>query len=181
MTKEQMMELLANTFELDTIEPQTVKSKVMGLFSKVETRFYVPLDNLKIVAENFPFFKNAIKVGLVEKDENGKYFINAETLKVRKTDERKNRAKQFFSMSGNDPHERTTLYDALKTICNVRSLAKTMNLEPKELKYSIEHVEGNPDEVMNYIEIDAKHFGANEEEVKKNVEVLNKHIKFKKK
>lgn len=181
MLQEKMMELLKNTFQLDDITEKTVTTKAFGLFSKTQTRFYVPLENLKIVAENFPFFKNAIKAGLIEKDDEGKYFIDAQTLAVRKTDERKAKAKQFFSVSGNDNHERTTLYDALKTICNVRELAKTMNLDPKELKYSIEHIEGNPDEIMNYVEIDAKHFGSNSDEIKKNVEILNKNIKFKKK
>jgi hypothetical protein len=178
MRIEEMLELIKNTFETDAIQQVTRKTSILGLFTKKETRFYVPSENLKKVAEDFPFIKNAVKAGLIEKDESNKYYITADVLTVRKTDERKGK-KQFFSLNGEDEHERTTVYDALHTIINVRDFAKSFKVEPNALKYTIEHAEGNADKILNYVQVDASHFGDNEDEIIKNVELINQNVKFK--
>jgi len=62
---------------------------------------------------------------------------------------------------------------------NVRKVATRMNIDTKQVGFSIRHKNGNPNEVVNFMELDPRLFGRNKAEVEKNLGEVNKTIKFK--
>jgi len=172
-----MLEILKKAFALEDIKTETASTGfIMG--EKI-TKYYIPQDHFEKVAQNFPFIFNAVKAGLIQLDRRKKsYVATSEVISYRASDVRKMGRKQFFSIEGNDPTERTTLHDALVTIGNLQQVANKFQIDPRMLKFSIRHKDGNPDEVVNFIKLDAKMFGDTPEEITKNVSKINNVVKF---
>lgn len=172
-----MLEILQKVFELDDIKTENYKE---GFFGQRITKFYVPEQNIERIINDFPFLKNAVDAGLLVKNKRKKsYFTTSKILNTKSTDKRRLGEKQFFSFDGVDKNDRTTLNDVLVSIDNVKKVANQMNLEPKDIKFSIRYKNGNPDEVVNFMEFDPRLFGKSKAEVEKNLEKINKVVKFK--
>ncbi|MDX1949029.1 MAG: hypothetical protein SFT90_00840 [Rickettsiales bacterium] len=177
MTIDKMLELLKKAFDLQDVRTSTTKEG--GFFGEVVKLFVIPEANFIKVANEFPMLKNALKAGLFGRNKSkGYFYTNSAILSVRSSDKRKIGAKQFFSIMGDDKFERTTLHDALCTIVNVKKLCENFLLDPKKLKYSIRHRDGNPEDVVNFVEMDKNLFGDTEEDIKENIDYLNKRVKF---
>ena len=73
------------------------------------------------------------------------------------------------------------MHDALVTLGNLRQIANKFQIDPKMLKFTIRHKDGNPDEVVNFVKLDAAMFGTKPEKIKKNVSKINNVIKFERK
>lgn len=178
MTTDKILELLKKAFELEDIKTNAKKE---GSFfrKKVANCFYIPEVAFIKTANEFPMLKNAYKAGLVSRNKSKGYFeISSSVLEVRSTDRKKLGAKQFFSIMGDDNHERTTLHDALFTIANVRNFCNSFLTDPRKIKYSIRHRDGNPDDVVNFISFNPSLLGDTEDDIKINVERLNREVKF---
>lgn len=174
-----MKEVLKKAFELSEIKEE---SYLEGFFSGKATKFFIPEENLKKTIAAFPFLKNAIKAGLISKDrKTGEYFTTDRILSVKSSDSKKTSKKQFFSINGDDDHERTTLYDGLVTLNNLRYIASKFGVTTDELKFSVRYENGNPDKVVNYVELDKKLFGSNEDEINANLTKLNSLVKYERK
>ncbi len=177
MTLDKMLELIKKAFDLQEVKTSTAKEG--GIFGEVAKVFIIPESNFIKVANEFPMLKNALKAGLFSRNKaKGYFYTNSAILNVRSSDKRRIGAKQFFSIMGDDKFERTTLHDALCTIVNVKKLCGSFLLDPKKLKYSIRHRDGNPDDVVNFVEMDKNLFGDTEEDIKNNIDILNKSVKF---
>lgn len=175
-----MLELFKKVFgDKEVKEKQENQGLIFG--SKV-TKYYISKKGLENTVKNFPFFRNAIKAGLITIDKKTKtYYTTSEILNYRSTDKRKMGKRQFFSFNGTDNRERTTLHDALVTISNVKQVANKFNLSPKMLKYTIRHKDGNPNDVVNFIRLDARIFGNNPEQIQENINKINNVVKFERK
>lgn len=171
MSLETRIEKLKSAFDLENIKTENTTE---GFFASKVTKFYIPEENFKKILADFPFLKNAVKAGIFQRDKLAKAFTtNSKTLMTKNTDRRSFGSKQFFSLKGDDRSERTTLYDAIYTICNIKMVAQKLGLKPDSINYSIRHKNGNPDEVTNFIEFDPAMFGKNEKEQKKNIQRIN--------
>jgi hypothetical protein len=171
-THEKNLDLLKKAFGLNEVRFQEVKG---GFFSKTEFKYFIPEMKFLKQLDNYLVLKTAVKSGLVAKDRRRERFIiHSSILDVRGTDKRAGK-KQFFNFNNND---RTTLYDALQTITKVDEFAEKMGLNPKNLKYTIRHEDGDPERVLNYITFDASVFGRTKEEIKRNIDRINKLVKF---
>jgi hypothetical protein len=171
-------ELLKKAFELDELQEETY---LESFFAGRGKKYLIPEDKLNAVLKDFPFMKNTLKAGLISKDKRkGGYFTTEKILSVKSTDKRKSRAKQFFSINGDDHYERTTLYDSIVTLNNLKYISKKFGLGSDEIKFTIRYENGNPEKVMNYIELDKRIFGSSEQEIEKNVKQINELVKYKK-
>ncbi len=175
-----MLELIQKAFGLEDI--RTEQSSGGFIFGSKIVKFFIPEDNFQRTLENFPFLKNALNAGLISVDKKTKsYCITSEIISCRSNHKKKVGKKQFFSFEGTDQRERTTIHDALVTISNVRQIAEKFRIDPKALKFSIRHKDGNPDEVVNFVRMDASIFGSSPEEIKKNIGKINNVVKFERK
>lgn len=174
MTDERMTDLLKKAFELEQLEHSTY---VGGILSGLDTKYFIPEENMKRAVSDFPFIKNAIKAGLFGKEKKG-YFVTNKVLAVRSTDKRKSRAKQFFSVKGDDEHERTTIHDLLVTMSNLRYTARKFGVSTGDIKFTIRYQNGDPNNVVNYVELDKKLFGNSDSEVEENLAKLNSMVKY---
>ncbi len=172
-----MIEILQKAFEVEDIKTENYKE---GFFGKEVIKFYIPETNFNNIVKEFPFMKNVVKAGLMTLDKKRKSFFTTSTvLSAKASDKRKMGLKQFFNFDKKDKNDRTTLKDALVSIDNVKKVANKMGLNPKDIHFTIHHKNGNPDEVVNFMELDARIFGRNKEEVDKKLEQINKVVKFK--
>ncbi len=178
MSIDKYSEILKTVFDLESIK--TEQKREGNLFgSAVVTVYHIPEHTFTRIANDFPLLKHAYKAGLATRDKShGVFKISSGALDVRSTDKRKLGSRQFFSVDGSDNTERTTMFDAIKTIENVKNFASKLLLDPKKLKYTINHRDGNPDDVVNFIELDRNLFGFTEEDIEKNVEKINRAVKF---
>jgi hypothetical protein len=169
-------ELLKQAFELDSIKEETY---LEGFFSGKATKYYIPEGNFMTVLKEFPFMKNAVKAGLFSKErKGGGFYTTNKILSVKTNDKRKSSGKQFFSINGDDDYERTTLYDILVTLNNLKYISKQFGVKSDTLKFTIRYENGNPEKVMNFVELDKRLFGNNEEEIRSNVKKLNEFVKY---
>lgn len=176
METNNMLKLLRKAFETESIK----ENKGIGFGKNSSVKFHISEEDFMKVANDFPFIKNAVKAGLIKADKSKREFIiTSEALQVRSSDKRKKLRKQFFSVHGDDKLERTTLHDAIVTIDNVRKVANKFSLSPSQLNFTIRHENGDPNKVINFVDVDASVFGRNEDEVKKNVEKINNVVQFK--
>lgn len=178
MGADKYSEILKTVFDLESIK--TEQKREGNLFhSAVVTLYHIPEHSFTRIANDFPILKHAYKAGLATRDrKHGIFIISSGVIDVRSTDKRKLGIRQFFSVDGSDKTERTTMFDALCTIKNVKSFCKKFLMEPKKLKYTIRHRDGNPDDVVNFIELDKNLFGFSEEDISKNLEKINRAVKF---
>lgn len=175
-----MLELFKKIFGEKEVQQKQVSQGL--IFGSSVTKYYISKKSLENTVKNFPFLKNAVKAGLISHDKKTKtYYTTSEILGYRSTDKRKLGKRQFFSFTGVDDRERTTLHDALVTISNVKQVANKFNLSPKMLKYTIRHKDGNPEDVVNFIKIDARIFGNNPEQIQENINKINNVVKFERK
>lgn len=174
---EKMMEILQKAFEIEEIKTESYKE---GFFGGKITKFYIPEQNIMRILNDFPCLESAVKAGLLVKDKRKKsYYTTSKILSVKSTDKRKMGEKQFFSFDGVDTNDRTTLKDILVSIDNVKKLAVKMNIDPKEVKFSIRYKNGNPDEVVNFMKVKPELFGKDKDEVQRNLKKINNVVKFK--
>lgn len=172
-----MLDILQKAFNVQEIQTKSYKEGLFG--GKKVTKFFIPAKNIEDTMFDFPFLKNAVKAGLLTKDpKTQSYVTTSKVLSTRTTDKRKLGENQFFSFDGVDKNDRTTLKDALISIDNVKKFARKINLSPKDIRFSIKHKNGNPDEVMNFMEFDPKVLGDTKDEILKNMEEINKVVKF---
>src|SRR6185312_14594423 len=94
------------------------------------------------------------------------------------TDRKKSSGKQFFSINGDDDFERTTLSDILVTINNLKFISNKFGVGPDSLKFTIRYENGNPDKVMNFVELDKRLFGNNDDEIQSNLDRINNLVKY---
>ncbi len=173
---EKFKDLLKKAFALSDVQEDTF---LEGFFAGKTAKYTIPEASLQATVKEFPFLKNALKSGLLAKDKkSGNYFTTKTILSVRSNDKRKRRKRQFFSISGDDAHERTTLYDGLVTIANLRYISAKFGVSSDELKFTIRHENGNPARVVNYVEMDKYLFGNNDEEIESNIQSLNNLVKY---
>ncbi len=174
-----ILELLKKAFDLPEIQQETY---IHSFFSGRAIKYLIPKEKLESLVKEFPFMKNAVKAGLFSKDKKtGNYFITSRTLNVKSSDKRKSRERQFFSINGDDDYERTTLYDILYTIENLRYISKKFGVPSNGIKFTIRHENGNPEKVVNYVELDKRIFGNNEDEIKTNINKLNNLVQYERK
>jgi hypothetical protein len=172
-----MEKLLKDSFSLTELRSEKVSYKKFLVLKKEELKFFIPKMNLSKAVDEFSFLKNAIKAGLINKENEDFYSVTESVLSARGSDPRnKYDVNVFFSRNGDDPLERTTLFDALSTIVNVKNVAKSLGISPKEVDFSIAHKGGDKNQVINFVEVDAKLFGSNEEEIKENLELINSKV-----
>lgn len=170
------VEILKKAFDLNEIEEVEY---VEGIFSGKAKKYFIPEQNLKNIVQAYPFMQNAVKAGLIVKDKkSGKYFTTDRILSIRSDDKKNSKKRQFFSINGDDAHERTTLYDGLVTLNNLKFVSKKFGVNSDQIKFTIRYENGNMDKVVNYIELDKKHFGRNDEEVNDNVNKLNQLVQY---
>lgn len=169
-------ELLKKAFNLKEIKEEAY---IQGFLSGRAVKYYLPKESVEKLLKEFAFMKNALKAGLISKDrKTGGYFTTDRILGVKASDRRRSRQRQFFSINGDDDYERTTLHDILNTISNLRYISKKFGVPSNGLKFTIRHENGNPDKVVNYVELDKKFFGANEDEIKNNINKLNNVVQY---
>lgn len=174
-----MMDLLKKTFQMQEIKQEGF---VHGFFSGRATKFFIPKEKVESLVKEFPFMRNALKSGLIAKDKkSGGYFTTDKILSVKATDKRRSREAQFFSINGDDDHERTTLFDILSTIQNLRYISEKFGMPAKDIKFSIGHENGNPAKVVNNVELDKRIFGNNEQDIKNNINKLNSMVEYRRK
>jgi len=175
MTDSKTLDLLKKAFRLEELKQANY---IEGLFSGKGIKYFIPGENFKETLKEFPFIKNAVAAGLFAKDMKGNYQITDATLSARSTHSRKKSKKQFFSISGEDENERTTIYDLLVTIGNLRYISKKFGVSSEHIKFTIRHQNGDPNNVVNYVELDKKLFGDTEEVANENISQLNKLVKY---
>lgn len=174
--KKPNIDLIKTAFDLKEVKEE---SFLEGFFSGRTVKYWIPQANMENSLKSFPFLKNAIAAGLITKDrKTGNYFTTKNILEVRNDSEKKRSKKQFFSINGDDKHERTTLYDCLITINNLKQISNNLGVSADMLKFSIRYENGNTNKVMNYIEVDKSYFGKNEDEIKNNINKLNSMVKY---
>jgi hypothetical protein len=174
MSNDRYIDLIKKVFELEEL---VAESFLEGLLSGRTVRYIIPEENFNKVAKDFPFIKNALNAGLFKKIGKNSYFTTQRILDVRATHKRRGK-NQFFSLNGDDANERTTLHDMLATLSNLKYIAKRFGVETDKIKFSIRHENGNPEKIVNYVELDKSLFGNSEFEVEENVNKLNKHITY---
>ena len=176
MDQNKIKDLLKQAFELDKVEEETY---LEGFFSGRATKYFIPEHKFNAVLKEFPFMKNTLKSGLISKDKKtGFYYTTNKILAVKSTDKRKSSAKQFFSISGDDDYERTTLYDIIVTLNNLKYVSKKFGITSDEIKFTIRYENGNPDKVMNFVELDKRLFGNSEKQIKENMDKFNSLVKY---
>jgi hypothetical protein len=175
-TEDRLKDILAKAFELKDVQEVVYLD---GFFTGRAKKYIIPEANIKKVATEFPFIKNAIKSGLISKDKKtGEYFTTDKILSVKATDKKKSSKKQFFSINGDDQHERTTLFDGLVTVNNLRYISGKFGITPENIKFSLRYENGNPEKVVNYVEVDKKLFGTSDEEIESNIQKLNNVVQY---
>ncbi len=172
----QTKELLKQAFCLDVLHEEVY---LEGFFSGRAIKYFIPDGTFTAALKEFPFIQNTLKSGLFTKDKKtGDYYTTNKILLVRSADKKRSGGRQFFSINGDDDHERTTLYDMLVTINNLRYISKKFGVASDELKFTIRYENGNPAKVMNYVELDERLFGNSKEEISGNVSKLNELVKY---
>lgn len=173
-----MTEVLQNAFKLNESEIKTEYYKE-GFFGKDVVKYHISEGVFASVMQDFPQLSRAVEAGLFTADKRNKsYSTTSKILNVRSSDKRIAGQKQFFSIDGSDKNDRTTLNDLLFSIKNVRAVAAKVNMSPKDLNFSIRHKNGDPNQVVNFIEVSPKVFGSNKAEVLKNLEIINEKVKI---
>lgn len=171
--------MLKKAFELQEIKEETY---LEGFFSGKATKYFIPEESLKNTITAFPFLKNALKAGLISKDKKtGEYYTTDVILATKTNDRKKSGKKQFFSINGDDAHERTTLQDALVTLNNLRYIATKFGVTTDQIKFTVRYENGNPAKVVNYVELDKKLFGNSDDEVEENINKLNSLVRYERK
>jgi hypothetical protein len=174
--KKTNIELIKAAFDLSEVKEERF---LEGFFTGRSTKYWIAQSNMENALKSFPFLKNAVAAGLISKDKKtGNYFTTETILSARNDSEKKRSKRQFFSINGDDKHERTTLYDCLITINNLKQISNNLGVSADMLKFSIRYENGNANKVMNYIEVDKSYFGKNEDEIKSNINKLNSMVKY---
>ena len=176
MKDENIVDLIKKTFELKELQSEQY---LHGFLSGRALKFIIPNENVEKTVKEFPFLENAIKAGLIQKDKKkDNYFILEKTMQTKPSDRRNSGYPQFFSIKGDDIHERTTLLDGLITLNNIRYISDKFGVNSQNLDFTIRHENGDSDSVLNYINLDKNLFGNTEEEIEENIQRLNNFVKF---
>ncbi len=170
-----MKDILKKAFDLTDIQEMDY---VEGIFAGKAKKFIIPEKNLTDTIAKFPFIKHAVTAGLIGKDKQGNYFTTEKILEVRSNDKKAAKRKQFFSINGDDKYERTTLYDGLVTLTNLKFISSKFGIKSDEIKFSIRYENGNDNKIVNFVQLDKRLFGNNDEEIVENVEKMNKIVKY---